>query len=288
MYLESSNFGPQFLRSLLYVAAVQAAYIPEIVFQKDAPSSIGGVASESRECSAIGRDLLARGGNAIDALVGTTFCVGVIGMYHSGIGGGGFAMVRDSKGNYEAIDFRETAPAAAFENMYKENVNASVRGGLAVGIPSEVRGLEYMHTKYGVLPWKITMQGAIHVARDGFRVSSDTVRYMNKTLKTAGRSFLLDNPIWAQEFAPGGSLLQEGSHMTRKRYADTLEKIAEQGADVFYTGEIAKTLIDYIQETGGTMTMEDMKNYKVVERPVKHITYRGLNLYGMGSPPAAP
>lgn len=83
-------------------------------------------------------------------MVGTTFCVGTVGMYHSGIGGGGFVVIRDSDGNYESIDFRESAPAAAFQDMYKDNVQGSVYGGLAVGVPSEVRGLEYIHKKYGV------------------------------------------------------------------------------------------------------------------------------------------
>jgi gamma-glutamyltranspeptidase/glutathione hydrolase len=89
-------------------------------------------------------------GNAVDAMIGTTFCVGVIGMYHSGIGGGGFMLVRDKKGNYEAIDFRESAPAAAYEEMYQGNVNGSIYGGLSVGVPGEVRGFEYAHKKYGV------------------------------------------------------------------------------------------------------------------------------------------
>lgn len=89
-------------------------------------------------------------GNAVDAIVGTTFCVGVIGMYHSGIGGGGFALVRDADGNYEAVDFRESAPAAAWEDMYKDRHQDSVAGGLAVAVPGEVRGLEYLHKKYGV------------------------------------------------------------------------------------------------------------------------------------------
>jgi gamma-glutamyltranspeptidase / glutathione hydrolase len=71
-------------------------------------------------------------------------------MYHSGIGGGGFMIVRDKSGKYEVIDFRETAPAAAFENMYKDNVLGSIYGGLSVGIPGELRGLEYAHKKYGV------------------------------------------------------------------------------------------------------------------------------------------
>lgn len=71
-------------------------------------------------------------------------------MYHSGIGGGGFMLLRDQHGNYESIDFRETAPAAAFQDMYKDNVNASIFGGLAAGIPGELRGLGYLHKKYGV------------------------------------------------------------------------------------------------------------------------------------------
>lgn len=71
-------------------------------------------------------------------------------MYHSGIGGGGFALIRDSDGNYEAVDFRESAPAAAFEDMYRGNINGSIFGGLAAGVPGEVRGLEYIHQKYGV------------------------------------------------------------------------------------------------------------------------------------------
>lgn len=91
----------------------------------------GAVASESTICSGIGRDLLLRGGTAADAMVGTVFCVGVIGCYHSGVGGGGFMLVRGSDGEYEFIDFRETAPAAAFQDMYKNNTNASIYGGLA-------------------------------------------------------------------------------------------------------------------------------------------------------------
>ncbi|PTB36768.1 hypothetical protein M441DRAFT_176394 [Trichoderma asperellum CBS 433.97] len=290
MWIESTFIhGPRLLGSLLLAITlpqaitVDAAAIQE-VFQQNAPGHIGGVASESRECSAIGRDLLARGGNAVDALVGTTFCVGVIGMYHSGIGGGGFAVLRDANGEYEAIDFREAAPAAAFEDMYNNNVSASVRGGLAVGVPSEVKGLEYMHTKYGVLPWKTVMQGAIHVARNGFRVSNDLIRYMGSTLKADGETFLTKDPNWATDFAPDGDLVKEGSWMTRKRYADTLEKISEQGSEVFYSGEMAKTIVDFIQSTGGTMTLEDMANYKVIIRPVHNVTYRGLVLHGIGAP----
>lgn len=87
--------------------------------------------SESSVCSNIGIDLLRRGGNAADALTGTLFCIGVIGMYHSGIGGGGFMLVRSSNATYEFIDFRETAPAAASQGMYDGNYNGSIFSGLA-------------------------------------------------------------------------------------------------------------------------------------------------------------
>ena len=98
---------------------------------RSAPDSKGAVASESSICSEIGIEIIANGGNAADALVGTVFCIGVVGMYHSGIGGGGFMLARAPNASYEFIDFRETAPAAAYQDMYKNNVNASIFGGLA-------------------------------------------------------------------------------------------------------------------------------------------------------------
>lgn len=83
-------------------------------------------------------------------MVATTLCVGTMGMYHSGIGGGGFMLVRDKQGRYETIDYRETAPAAASRDMYKHDPDASIRGGLAVAVPGELKGLDYLHRKYGV------------------------------------------------------------------------------------------------------------------------------------------
>ncbi|KAF3349609.1 putative zinc metalloprotease [Verticillium dahliae VDG2] len=172
------------------------------------------------ECSRIGRDLLRLGGNAIDAMVGTQLCVGVTSMYHSGIGGGGFALVRTADGEYETIDFRETAPAAATQDMYNDDVHASIEGGLAVGVPSELRGLEYMHEKWGDLAWESVVMPASHLAREGFSVTADMVRYMVAGMKDAGRDFLIDEPSWAEVFAPNGTLLGEGDTMYRTRLAE--------------------------------------------------------------------
>ena len=83
-------------------------------------------------------------------MVATTLCVGVVGMHHSGIGGGGFMLIRTPAGRYEVVDYREAAPAAAHRDMYRDDPAASIRGGLAAGVPGELRGLAYLHGKYGV------------------------------------------------------------------------------------------------------------------------------------------
>ncbi|RYP50076.1 hypothetical protein DL769_011003 [Monosporascus sp. CRB-8-3] len=242
---------------------------------------LGAVASESAECSRIGTDLLEAGGNAADAMVGTVFCVGVIGMYHSGIGGGGFALVRSSEGKYEYVDFRETAPAAAYEDMYKNNTAASLYGGLASGVPGELRGLEYIHKNYGVLPWHQVLAPAIKAARDGFKATEDLVKYMDSV---SPNGFLTEDPTWAVDFAPTGSRVQLGETMTRKRYANTLQVIANEGADAFYAGSIAEATIAELTKQNGTMTLDDLKNYTVAIREPAEITYRGHKTTSCGAP----
>ncbi|TPX08104.1 uncharacterized protein E0L32_010171 [Thyridium curvatum] len=248
----------------------------------DPDTKLGAVASESSVCSKIGTRLLKEGGNAVDALVGTVFCIGVVGMYHSGIGGGGFLILRTSNGSYEYVDFRETAPAAAFEDMYKNNTDASLYGGLASGVPGELRGMEYVHKKYGKLPWKRVVKPAVRVARYGFNVTADLVRYMDSV--TPNGKFLTDSPTWAIDFAPNGTRVQKGQIMTRRRYADTLEAVAEGGADVFYTGAIANATIAALRAANGTMTLEDLRNYTVAIRKPAFATYRGFKLHSCSAP----
>ncbi|KAI1135772.1 gamma-glutamyltranspeptidase [Hypoxylon sp. FL0543] len=279
---------------LLILAAAPSIGVPsqwqpsgQSVLQQQSSSGSGrrgAVASESKVCSQIGIDLLAQGGNAVDAWVGTQLCVGVIGMYHSGLGGGGFALIRDSVGNYTVVDYREAAPSAAFEDMYRDNIIGSVFGGLSVGVPGELRGLEYAHKKFGTLPWKDVVQPAASVARNGFTVTEDTVRYMDAAIMMIGTNFLADDPSWAQDFAPNGTLVKLGDTMMRKRYAETLQQVAEHGADVFYTGPIAEATVRYVQQNNGTMTLEDMSSYEAIIREPISISYRGYTLYSSGVP----
>ncbi|KAI4150156.1 MAG: hypothetical protein L6R39_002330 [Caloplaca ligustica] len=244
---------------------------------------LGATASESSRCSKIGVDLIKDGGSAADALVGTVFCIGVIGMYHSGIGGGGFMLVRGSNGSYTFIDFRETAPAAAFQDMYNNDTALSLYGGLASGVPGELRGLEYLHNHFGKLPWSHVMQPAINVARNGFVVTQDLVNQMNSATK--GReNFLVDEPTWALDFAPNGTRVGLGDTMTRRRYADTLEAIARGGANAFYIGPIANATIQALRAENGTMTLQDLKNYTVAIRKPASITYRDYKLTACSAP----
>ncbi|KAJ5553051.1 Gamma-glutamyltranspeptidase [Penicillium frequentans] len=242
------------------------------------PGKLGAIATESAICSRHGIEMFEMGGNAADAIVAAQFCVGVIGMYHSGISGGGFMLVRAPNGSFEFVDFRETAPAAAFEEMFRNNTKSSVYGGLASAVPGEVRGLEYLHKHYGSLPWRTVMQPAIRTARDGFPVTEDLIKYMNAAVGTVGEDFLSHNPTWALDFAPNGTRLGLGEIITRRRFADTLEAIAERGPDAFYSGPIAETMINAIQASNGTMTLEDLANYAVIIRNTSQIDYRGYTI----------
>ena len=192
-------------------------------------------------------------------------------------------LVRTPEGMYEDIDFRETAPAAAFEDMYNGNVNGSVKGGLAAGVPGEVRGLQYLHEKYGKLSWEEVVMPAVGVARDGFEVSEDLVRFM-EFAREGSANFLKDDPNWAIDFAPNGTILGIGDTITRKRYATTLETIAKEGPDSFYEGPMADSMISTLQKENGTMTLGDLKNYKVEIRKPAEIEYRGYKLHGSTSP----
>ncbi|RAK99649.1 uncharacterized protein BO80DRAFT_456355 [Aspergillus ibericus CBS 121593] len=262
----------------------------------------GAAASESAICSRHGTDIITMGGNAADAVrishLGRSLmrrCANGKSsdgghnalrwscMYHSGIGGGGFMLVKDPNGSFEFIDFRETAPAAAFEDMFNNNTQAATIGGLASGVPGELRGLEYLHNKYGSLPWSAVVQPAIQTARDGWPVGQDLIRYMEAAVGD-GEDFLSRDPTWALDFAPNGTRLGLGDTITRKRYAATLETIASQGADAFYSGSIAKTMVNAVQAANGTMTLEDLANYTVAIRNVSQIDYRGYQITSTTAP----
>ncbi|KAF5025674.1 hypothetical protein F66182_2280 [Fusarium sp. NRRL 66182] len=252
---------------------------------------LGAVASESNVCSTIGTETLRSGGNAADAMIAMVYCVGTVAMYHSGIGGGGFMIIKKAHSNrvldpYEFIDFRETAPAAATKDMFEDDASAAVRGGKASGVPGELRGLEYLK-RYSVLSRKKLIEPSIKLARDGFIVNHDMARFMTTTYtKSENESFLVNDPSWAIDFAPKGKLIKFGERMTRKRYAAVLEEISQNGEDAFYEGPIAEATIRALNQSGGIMTTEDLRNYSVVAREPTRINYRGRSIT-TGSAPSS-
>jgi len=205
----------------------------------------GAIAMEIAECSQIGGDMLRMGGSAADAMIAGCLCVGTVASYHSyipservtefrGIGGGGFMLVRSSEGEYETIDFREKAPLLSNETMYAQNINLSLYGGLAVGVPGELAGtlktihviliclgFWTLHQRYGKLPWHTLFQPAINLAANGFKVPYTLASVMHMP----GYDFLVNDPTFAAVFAPNGTLLKEGDTMYRRTFAQTLDTI---------------------------------------------------------------
>ncbi|ORY39482.1 gamma-glutamyltranspeptidase [Leucosporidium creatinivorum] len=245
----------------------------------------GAVATEAAPCSEIGIEILKQGGSAADAIIAAGLCVGTISAYHSGIGGGGFMIVRfnneDGTHGYEQIDFRETCPGACNATMYAADANGatlSTIGGLAAGVPGELRGWEKLHQRHGKLPWTELFKPAIKIAREGFKVNVD-LAYAIK-----GEEFILNDPLWAEVYAPNGTALVEGDTCYRKRYANTLEKISWYGPDWFYKGEAAVTAAAALYARGGIMTTKDLASYEAVVRETVNITYRDSRIFSTVAP----
>ncbi|KAH9935606.1 gamma-glutamyltranspeptidase [Fomitopsis serialis] len=250
----------------------------------------GAVASENEVCSDIGVDILKQGGNAVDAAVSTTLCIGVLNMFSSGIGGGGFMTVRvppsspNASSEVHTIDFREMAPAASNNTMFVEEPMKALFGGMSVGVPGELRGLEEAHKRWGSLPWRTLVQPSVELAR-GWRMQrelSERIRF------EFFKPLMLKDPDWSAVFAPEGQLLKEGEIVRRTNLSRTLAVVAEQGADALYKGPIADSLIKKIRATGGVMTREDLQNYAVHVRPALQGTYRGRKVYTSHAPTSGP
>lgn len=174
-----------------------------------------------------------------------------------------------------AIDFRETAPAAATETMFVHNPAAAVLGGLAVAVPGELKGLEEVHKLWGRVPWEKLVQPVADLAR-GWTVDRELLRRMNDPQYF---DFLTHHPDWAPIFAPNGRRLNLGDTIRMTALADTLEAIATEGADVFYKGRIAESIVKKIQLEGGIITLEDMASYEVRILPALSSIYRGKENY---------
>ena len=256
---------------------------------RDAEGKAGVVSSGRLEASQIGVEILQNGGNAIDAAVAMGFVLGVCEQQSSGIGGGGFMVVRFAdSGEIVFIDFRDQSGAAASLDMWKIDENGRVAdqankvGANAVAVPGEVKGLLYALDTYGSMSRQEVMQPAIDMAREGFTVSAITERDISDAY-----GFLVQFDSTAEIYFDEDNLgmpYQEGDVITNPDLADTLQLIVEKGESEFYTGSIARKIVDSVQKHGGHLTMEDFANYKIAVGEPVHGTYRGYDIYSSNLP----
>lgn len=254
---------------------------------RGATGKIGVVSTSKFEASKIGAEILKKGGNAIDAAVAAGFALGVVEPNSSGLGGGGFMMIRIAKtGETVFIDFRERAPHKSSPEMWKVDENGKVvgnkkvEGGRAAAVPGEVAGLLYALENYGTMSREEVIRPAANLAKNGFYVtptlSNDIKNEFDKMEKypETGKVFLNED----------GLPYETGDKFTNKDMAKTLDIIIKKGKDGFYKGEVAQAIVNSLNKYDGIYTLEDLANYQVkLREPVKG-TYRGYEIISSPSP----
>ncbi|TVR40515.1 MAG: gamma-glutamyltransferase [Cryomorphaceae bacterium] len=263
--------------SALFWLACESHLQPENHVQSGAVSTAHPLATE------VGIDILRKGGNAFDAAVAAHYALAVVYPVAGNIGGGGFAVFSTEQGEMRALDFRETAPAAAHRNAFLDSSGilmegASLLGHRAVGVPGSVAGMELLHNEYGVLPFKEVIQPAIDLAREGFLLTPFGADRLNRAhddiaLANNHHPWLVRDTSW-----------REGERIYFSDLATVLERIRELGQADFYEGETANLMVREMQNGGGWMTHEDLKNYRPVWREPVSFRYRNHDVYSMPPP----
>ncbi len=233
--------------------------------------------------SEVGVKILKQGGNAIDAAVAVQFALAVVYPNAGNIGGGGFMLYRDHRGNLDALDFREKAPLKASRDMYLDaqgNVipELSLYSQLASGIPGSVAGMWEAHRKYGKLQWKDLVLPAIQLARTGFKISQ---RQANE-FESHKERFVKLNPAGAAIIKT--TVWRAGDLFIQKELAKTLERIAIEGRDGFYTGKTADLIVAEMGKGKGIINHQDLLDYQALWRTPISTNYRGHKVISMPPP----
>jgi gamma-glutamyltranspeptidase/glutathione hydrolase len=225
------------------------------------------------------KDISAKGGNVVDALVAAALELGVTHPYYASLGGGGFALVKMGH-EKTALDFREMAPTSANPETYKgKDPKASLTGGLAVGVPGVAAGLYELHKKYGKLKWARVVEPAIRLAEDGFEVSGEWSFLVNRNhdrFTKDGQQIFFS--------AKNAEPLRPGDRFRQPALAKFLKRYAKEGAKAFYQGPAAKEIVDLVNQTGGVYTKEDLANYKVRWLKPLATTFMGYDVTLMPPP----
>lgn len=234
----------------------------------------GAVAAPDQYGAKVAAEILKAGGNAVDAAVATAFTLAVTFPEAGNIGGGGFmTLYMDGKPYF--IDYREVAPQAASKNMYLDKkgeviANISLIGAKAAGVPGTVMGMWEAHKHFGSLPWSELLTPAVAYARNGFTVAANQYQYHENTLARFGGK---------TNFAEYFGTMKPGELHRQPELAKTLERLADQGPQDFYSGKTAELLVAQMQRDGGLISADDLKGYSAKWREPMRVDWQGNTLY---------
>jgi gamma-glutamyltranspeptidase/glutathione hydrolase len=237
------------------------------------------IASAHYLATEAGHEILAKGGNAFDAAIAVSSVLAVVEQTSSGIGGGAFWVLHRASDGFDVmIDGRETAPGRAHTDMYLDADGAVIRdlavnGPLAAAIPGEIAGYAHLASHYGKLPLAVSLQSAIRIAREGFPVYTKFYGMLKRSQENMRRW-----PAATEAFLPGGEMPEMGQVIKLPDLAVVLEKVALEGRDGFYKGEIAQRLVDGVTAAGGIWSMADLEGYTIKEREPIRTMYQGYEL----------
>ena len=288
--------------ALFMIVVIPTASLADKKHSLGIPGVRGGVVTTSEPVAAqVGADILRNGGNAIDAAAAVAFALNVIEPQSSGIGGGGFMIIHNAKRKKTiVVDSRERTPAAGDKDMFldsnSEPFSFSIRStsGIGVGVPGTVRGIELALEQEGTMTLSEVLQPAIKLAEEGHRVSSR----LEQSILSSRLDSEPGNPAYDEArkvFRPGGVPLVQNNLLVQPDLAKTLKKIANEGADAFYTGEIAEKIVETQLNTRdvpdsdqpllmGRMTEQDLADYEVSVREPVSDYYRDFEIVSMPPP----
>jgi len=241
------------------------------------------VVSAREEASRIGSEIMQQGGNAFDAMVATEMALAVCYPNAGNLGGGGFMVYRTHRGEVGALDYREKAPLRANRDMYLDEnkkylQDKSKTGGLAVGVPGTIAGIFKAHKRFGSLPMQTILRPVILLAKNGFKITEKQAKQFND-YSAVFKQVNQEKSIYTKKFKAGDVFKNEA-------LANTLQQISDNGRSAFYQGEIAKTLVAFLQKNGGIISLKDLDNYQAIWREPIVFNYKDLRIISM-SPPSS-
>lgn len=272
------NIRPVLLGLILLLLSFSAA-LQAREAQAPVPPRQAAIASANAYATDAGLEVLAQGGNAFDAAVAVSATLGLVEPESSGIGGGALMLLHLADGDRDVfVDARERAPLAATRDMYLDasgqvRPKSSIDGPLAAAIPGLPAGLAHLSEKYGRVPLSVSLAPAIRLARKGWVMNAKTAQVL------PWRSEVLAQSPGARElFLRKGKPVEAGQVLKNPDYARTLERLARDGREGFYAGPLARRLVDGVRGAGGIWTLEDLVQYRVVEREPLRFSHRGFQL----------